>query len=63
MYYLDYSIKTINGLVKSAQTKYILQNGSIDSKLNIVFKNNMADVADVSFEKEFQKINLYLFFI
>lgn len=24
------------------------------------FKNNMTDVADVNFEKEFQKINLYL---
>lgn len=38
MYYLDYSVKTINGLVKSAQTKYILQNGSIDSKLNTKLK-------------------------
>ena len=51
MYYLDYSIKTINGLVKSAQTKYILQNGSIDSKLNtklkceLNFENGYIDVS------------------
>lgn len=29
-------------------------------RITTYFKNNMADVADVSFETEFQKINLYL---
>lgn len=29
-------------------------------RITTYFKNNMTDVADVSFEKEFQKINLYL---
>ena len=29
-------------------------------RITTYFKNNMADIADVNFEKEFQKINLYL---
>lgn len=29
-------------------------------RITTYFRNNMADVADVSFETEFQKINLYL---
>ena len=34
MYYLDYTVTTVNGLVRTAQTKHIFQIGSIDSKLN-----------------------------
>ena len=34
MYYLDYSIKTINGLIRTAQTKKIFRISSIDSKLH-----------------------------
>ena len=41
MYYLDYTIKTINGLVKSAQTKHLFQIGSIDSKLHTKFECNL----------------------
>lgn len=50
MYYLDYTIKTINGLVKSAQTKHIFQIGSIDSKLhtklecNLDYENGYIDI-------------------
>ena len=51
MYYLDYTIKTINGLVKSAQTKHIFQIGSIDSKLhtklecNLDYENGYIDIS------------------
>ena len=50
VYYLDYTVKTINGLVKSAQTKYISQIGSIDSKLhtklecNLDYENGYIDI-------------------
>ena len=50
MYYLDYTVKTINGLVKSASTKYISQIGSIDSKLhtklecNLDYENGYIDI-------------------
>lgn len=50
MYYLDYTVKTINGLVKSAQTKHIFQIGSIDSKLrtklecNLDYENGYIDI-------------------
>lgn len=51
MYYLDYTIKTVNGLVKSAQTKHISQIGSIDSKLhtklecNLDYENGYIDIS------------------
>ena len=51
MYYLDYTVKTINGLVKSAQTKHIFQIGSIDSKLhtklecNLDYENGYIDIS------------------
>lgn len=51
MYYLDYTVKTINGLVKSAQTKHISQIGSIDSKLhtklecNLDYENGYIDIS------------------
>ena len=50
IYYLDYTVKTINGLVKSAQTKHISQIGSIDSKLhtklecNLDYENGYIDI-------------------
>lgn len=52
IYYLDYSVKTINGLVKSAQTKYISQNGSIDSKLNTKIK------CDLDYENGYIDVSL-----
>ena len=51
MYYLDYTVKTVNGLVKSAQTKRIFQIGSIDSKLhtklecNLDYENGYIDIS------------------
>lgn len=51
MYYLDYTVKTINGLVKSAQTKHIFQIDSIDSKLhtklecNLDYENGYIDIS------------------
>lgn len=51
MYYLDYTVKTINGLVKSAQTKHIFQISSIDSKLhtklecNLDYENGYIDIS------------------
>lgn len=50
MYYLDYTITTVNGLVRTAQTKYIFQIGSIDSKLhtklecNLDYENGYIDI-------------------
>lgn len=51
MYYLNYTVKTINGLVKSAQTKHIFQIDSIDSKLhtklecNLDYENGYIDIS------------------
>lgn len=50
MYYLDYTVTTVNGLVRTAQTKYIFQIGSIDSKLhtklecNLDYENGYIDI-------------------
>lgn len=51
MYSLDYTVKTINGLVKSAQTKHIFRTGSIDTKLhsnlvcNLDYENGYIDIS------------------
>ena len=50
MYYLGYTVTTVNGLVRTAQTKYIFQIGSIDSKLhtklecNLDYENGYIDI-------------------
>lgn len=52
MYYLDYSIKTINGYTKTAQTKRIFKFSSIDSTLHTKLK------CDLNFEDGYIDVQL-----